>query len=271
MAELKDEDWSPESKDRLNVLGMMAGMNLGSMFGAVAAMAVVRLQNKRAKVVQERMKQDVNDEIARMAQAFPAIKQANDTRKAERGKTTADTSKASKNEPLNQINGIKPSSPLNHVTKLIGEHDPSPRLWTDTDKLIADLQSSLFDSFTKVKGIQDFSSLFTQHQNPAQFDPQKSIADRIKQSDYVAERLLRSETAKMKDFIDTNTYKANGINWVNIVTEPGACVKCTLIADQGPYPIDSAPVLVDDTHPNCRCGKVPAMGADDSIDEPTPY
>lgn len=70
-------------------------------------------------------------------------------------------------------------------------------------------------------------------------------------------RLIRNKSAKMIDEIDTATYKEAGVVYVNWVIEPGACSKCISLKDSGPYQIDKAPALVIDSHPNCRCAKVP--------------
>jgi len=53
------------------------------------------------------------------------------------------------------------------------------------------------------------------------------------------------------------TYSMQGVKWVNWVIEPSACEKCLGIAEGGPYLLKDAPSIPDDTHPNCRCSKIP--------------
>lgn len=230
--ELSEDGWSPEAKDRISALGVVAGISLGMMMSSIAGLAVTRQIDNQVIAVKSRVKQDQQQEIKRVNQSFskPVIK-----------------------------------------SKLLPAPDLSDRLWLEGDRLIADLQSSLYRSFVTATDIEDFRALFQAHLNPNQFNPDKNIGDRLKQQNYVIGRLLRTETARMKDYINSKSYRDNGIEWVNIVTEPGACAKCLSLSVRGPYPIDEAPSIPDDTHPNCRCGKVPAMGPDDTLDNPKPY
>lgn len=75
--------------------------------------------------------------------------------------------------------------------------------------------------------------------------------------DYIVKRLVRSESAKMIDRVNDATYRQMGIEKVDWVTEPSACDICVGLAGGGPYTLDKAPKVVEDSHPSCRCIKIP--------------
>ena len=54
---------------------------------------------------------------------------------------------------------------------------------------------------------------------------------------------------------------ASGVKQIKFVNEPGACKKC--IPLQGGYPLDESPRIPKDTHPNCRCRRVPHIESED--------
>jgi SPP1 gp7 family putative phage head morphogenesis protein len=49
------------------------------------------------------------------------------------------------------------------------------------------------------------------------------------------------------------------VDWVN---GEDACDECQDYEDNGPYTLKEAEELLDDTHPNCRCGLVPHTSAE---------
>jgi hypothetical protein len=54
------------------------------------------------------------------------------------------------------------------------------------------------------------------------------------------------------------------VDWVN---GEDACDECQGYEDDGPYTLEEAEDLLDETHPNCRCGLVPHADDDASPDE----
>lgn len=131
----------------------------------------------------------------------------------------------------------------------------SDSIWVDGDRLIDDVRSELFKCYQTGKPLNELRQKLIRQVKPT---PGTNIADRMAQAGSKADRLIRSESAKMIDEIDTAAFKQAGVEYVNWVTEPGACARCTDLKESGPYPIDKAPALVIDSHPNCRCAKVPA-------------
>ena len=258
IAALKDEDWLPEAKKRVGIIGGFAGMNLSMMVGAIASMAMVRLTNRRQKTVANRRSQDARDELARINEAF--TKKVTKKAVSKQYDATIDKLQQEWQDKADKAEKLGKKTPA----RVLPGADLSDRLWVDGDKLIADIQTRMFNAMTECRDFEDLADLVKPHVSDQQFNPNSSVADRVKQEDYVTERLLRTELARMKDSINTASFIANGIKWVNIVTEPGACAKCAIIAAAGPYPINTAPLLPDETHPNCRCGKVPALNKDDA-------
>ena len=130
----------------------------------------------------------------------------------------------------------------------------SDSIWIDGDRLIDDVRAELFKCYQTGKSLDELRQKLKRQVKPT---PGTNIADRMAQSESKVDRLIRSESAKMIDEIDTAAYKGAGVEYVNWITEPGACAICTDLKESGPYPIDKAPALVIDSHPNCRCAKVP--------------
>jgi hypothetical protein len=60
---------------------------------------------------------------------------------------------------------------------------------------------------------------------------------------------------------EAEVVEAEGIEsgWVNVLTagDDDVCLECEDIADEGPYELDEAEILIP-AHPNCRCAFVPA-------------
>lgn len=135
----------------------------------------------------------------------------------------------------------------------------SDRLWLNSEEMANDVQNLVNKHIRHGMSIDDLKGLLQGHANKAQFKPGQSAADRVKQMDYNASRLLRSESARIVDEANMTTYEMAGVKMVEWVTEPGACDTCQDIADNGPYVLADAPSIPGDTHPNCRCSKIPFM------------
>ena len=54
------------------------------------------------------------------------------------------------------------------------------------------------------------------------------------------------------------------VDWVN---GEEACDDCQQFEDNGPYTLEEAEDLLDETHPNCKCGLVPHTPDEDDADE----
>lgn len=104
-----------------------------------------------------------------------------------------------------------------------------------TDDILADLRQGLFDG-----------------KNP--LEVARLLRKRFGAHDYDWERLARSEIARGHGLGKLDQYRRLGltsIDWVTAVVD--VCPVCTGIAEENPYTIDNVPIIVDDSHPGCRC------------------
>ncbi len=70
------------------------------------------------------------------------------------------------------------------------------------------------------------------------------------------ERLARSEMSLAAERAKVDEWGARNIQMLEFTPAPDACEICVALA--GDYPINSAPIPVQDTHPRCRCALRPA-------------
>lgn len=81
------------------------------------------------------------------------------------------------------------------------------------------------------------------------------IKDNVKNKRSIAERIARTEMARVQDDAQMSSFKKYGFKYVLWVAEPSACRICQDIAsyNNGIYPVDDVPYIP--AHPNCRCAK----------------
>lgn len=93
------------------------------------------------------------------------------------------------------------------------------------------------------------------------YNPRKSARELRKMFDVTkdqAERLMRTEQARVQGEMQTKSYIAYGVKEYDIITEPSACKVCTSVASNGPYKVGKEEIAVNmiPLHPNCRCSSV---------------
>lgn len=223
--ELNSSGWLPETKKRAKILGQTAGINVGNMMAAIAGLGIAAWLDKAIQKSINRTTQIGVDERSYLRE-----------------------------------NGLSTVRQAGDVTK--AGKTLSDTIWTDGDRLIDDVRSELIKSIQTGKSVDELKAKLAKSLKP---NPGANMADRMAQANSKIDRLIRSESAKLVDEIDTEAYKKAGVEYVKWVTEPGACARCLDLRDNGPYPIDSAPALVIDSHPNCRCSKVPADKSEDPV------
>lgn len=235
--ELDVSHWLPEAQRRAQVLADNAGLNLGSMITSIASLGILWMINKQLRFTDQKM-----DDFSQDEQLF--LRQ----QKHEHVKISQTVAKPKKigKKPKRTNPKVKYGKPM-----------ISDRLWVQSDKLIDDVRSKLFNHFIHGDSIDDLRPMLIKHINPKLIDPNKSLADRIRQMNNIVETLLRSESQMMMADLDKASYKKNRIKYVNWATEPGVCGICAAIADDGPYLLEDAPMPVMDSHPRCRCRLVP--------------
>lgn len=123
----------------------------------------------------------------------------------------------------------------------------SRRLWLNQDALKAQLDVVLSTGF--ITG-QSNQAMARQLRN--------QIKTTVKNHAYVAERLARTETARVQYQAQIDSIKAADYKYVKWYAEPGACRVCQEINDNdhydlgyGVFPVDEVPSIP--IHPNCRC------------------
>lgn len=138
----------------------------------------------------------------------------------------------------------------------------SDRIWANNDTLKSRLEQLLTRSL--IQGI-----------NPNVLA--RNLRDQFKKefdnARYMAERLMRTETARVQDVAQMKSFEKYGYKYCKWIAEPSACKICLGIASDGEggegiYPIDDAPTIP--VHANCRCSKaayVPDAETKDNIKE----
>lgn len=120
----------------------------------------------------------------------------------------------------------------------------SSRLWTSNAELQAEL------------GIQ-LNQAMIQGLNPRVIASKLKplLHETIKNKTAVAERLARTETARVQDSAGMDMFSKYGVKYVKWYAEPSACKVCLDIAAQndGVYSLEDVPDIP--IHPNCRCAK----------------
>ena len=119
----------------------------------------------------------------------------------------------------------------------------SDNIWLYKTELQNDLEKMLVRTFTR-------------GENPRVMA--RELRDRFKVTGYQAERLARTETARLQTAIQRDSIESNGIEQYEYIAEPTACHLCR--------PLDGKISKVDDLvigdnaspmHPNCRCRIAP--------------
>lgn len=95
------------------------------------------------------------------------------------------------------------------------------------------------------------------------YDRKNNVPQALYEAKWRNKRLIRSETAKRIDALDEESMKYDGIKYFDWVDEPGACKICSDWAAGGPYPLGEKPQVVVDSHPNCRCRRIPSIENND--------
>lgn len=92
-----------------------------------------------------------------------------------------------------------------------------------------------------------------------------NLRNEITAIDYKLKRIARTEAARLEDEVTESRFKAEKVKWFDWVTERGACGICLEWERGGPYEVKgrNSPRIPDDSHPNCRCRRIPSDYVDD--------
>lgn len=119
----------------------------------------------------------------------------------------------------------------------------SERIWGNNQVLKADLDRLLIRSVTQGKNPRELA---------------RELRNLFDSSKYEAERLMRTETARVQIEVQNKSYLENNVEEFEFVAEPSACGLCrpldgkTFKVAKMESGLNAAPI-----HPNCRCSTVP--------------
>ena len=131
------------------------------------------------------------------------------------------------------------------------------RMWLDHDKMLNRIDSTINDQLKQGIRAEDIADkLFPEN---AESMRQDNIPKAVRDASVSAKRLARTEAATREDELTERSFKSQKVKYYDWVTEPGACKKCLAIASSGPYKLGDpdSPRPPVDSHPNCRCRRVP--------------
>ena len=218
--------WPQGAVDTLKSFSGEAGGNKRHMLGALVKLSILGMAVRQYMAVRKRVKQDGQNQLHYVTKEYQL--------------TYGEQHKAS-----------------SVITQAATHEMWSDNLWVDTEDLGNDIEKLVNQHLKHGLSLQDLQDMLIRHSNPKQFKPNESLADRLVEQETNAKRIIRTESARLIDQVNMTTFKMKGVRYVNWVTEPGACEKCQGIADGGPYSIYDCPSIPDDSHPNCRCSKIP--------------
>lgn len=140
------------------------------------------------------------------------------------------------------------SATLDSIPSSVAGAEFSKRVWSNVDLLKANLDGILATGFVRGDSIQDMTRYI-----------KKRVGDTMKTGSYAAERLARTESARVQFEAQKESLKDNDYKHCKWYAEPGACSICREIAEgrsrkeypEGIYDVNDVPDIP--THPNCRC------------------
>lgn len=233
---LPDELELPEIERRDNYLAVSQTSQRG-LITATLGMVLIGVTHKVVSAIKKNNQAAVKDEVQ-------YIQQNNDLSKTQRKRIRT---KAKQIEHPNYES--KDSSDLS-VPWL-------DRIWLDHDKMLNRIDSTINDQLKQGMRAEDIADkLFPEN---AESMRQDNIPKAIRDASISAKRLARTEAATREDELTEQSFKSQKIKYYDWVTEPGACKKCLAIEAAGPYKFGDpdSPRPPVDSHPNCRCRRVP--------------
>lgn len=215
---VKEKDFSQYANDRLRIYNATMRINRLEYLKSQIGLAMIEVTNQEEQRLNQNLNQSYIDEVKRQAGIL---------------------SKHKIDDILAKVSAVANAS-FHGATW-------SQRIWVNQDTLKAELDKLLTQSM--VQGI-----------NPKVLASRlrKQVSDKVKNSAYMTERLMRTETARVQDEAQNASFKKFGIEYVKWVAEPTACEQCQDIANvnDGFYTLTKAPGIP--VHANCRCSKAAA-------------
>ncbi|PBQ23848.1 hypothetical protein CNR29_07390 [Levilactobacillus brevis] len=220
-------DWPNEAFVRIKAYNAQIHIDRKHVLAALIGLTIIIMTVKNQRNIERRIGLDADTELRRMKTSFNLSK-----------------------KQAKKIGSI--------ISQARRQSKWSANLWIDSDSLANDIETLVNKYLRHDMQLTDIDGMLTEHANPTQFKPGQSVADRVKQMEYNSRRIVRTESARLTDEVNMTTYRMKNVKMVDWIAEPGACAKCAGTASNGPYLLDDAPLIPDDSHPNCRCHKTPA-------------
>lgn len=257
LSNLNIHKMSSDAQQRAKVLGVKAGMNHGAMLNAIIGLGIVYLADKQINLINNHEVSTIQSQLTHISKVTPKMKNIS--------KLIFSKLNNARNDGVDSIrnaiglNGKHYNTGVNvHKGKSAITQDDTTKIWSDnlwnkSDIMANDVENMVNQHIRHGMSLQDLHDMLASHNNQNQFNPNQSISDRVKQSEFNARRIIRTETSRLVNQVNQTTYSMSGVKKVGLHYEPSACDKCIDLANQGPWDIDDAPSIPDDTHPNCYC------------------
>lgn len=213
-------DWDDEVNERMRIYNATMRINRLEYLKSQIGLEMVRAGYRIDDDLQAKLSKDYTDELKRQASILGTSM-----------KGSLWTSKEVQMQIMAQTNGATFSQ----------------RLWQNQDALKARLDAVLN------LGIIEGSSNAEMARRVKDL-----IKDTVTNHQYVAERIARTESARVQHAAQLKSLKDNGYEYCKWYAEPGACKFCVEIAETdeeniepGVYTVKDVPMVP--VHPNCRC------------------
>ena len=241
---LPDDLELPETERRDNYTAISQTSQRG-LITATLGMALIRFTNLVVNRIQKNNDTAVNDEVQ-------YIQKNSDLSKTQNKRIRTQAKK------IEKPNYIVENNEKLRVPWL-------DRIWLDHDKLLNRIDNNVNDMLKKGMRAEDIANkLFPENANSMRQD---NIPKAVREASTSAKTLARTEVAIREDELTEHAFKAKKVKYYDWVTERGACNKCMAIGSAGPYRFggSDSPRPPLDSHPNCRCRRVPvdSNGNDD--------
>lgn len=136
----------------------------------------------------------------------------------------------------------------------------SGRIWKDRSELARTIEQGITGIVLTGMGRNellrelnklDYRERFHPPDGASQSEIEQAYEAYLQRGRRQADCLVRTELMHTLNTAQIETYKSEGVNWLELDAEPTACEKCRGVEDHGPYPIGRIPWTIG--HPNCRC------------------
>lgn len=212
---VKEKDFSEYANERLRIYNATMRINRLEMLKAQIGLEVIAANSEMEKELKFYLDEKYRDEIERQAGIL--------------GKHTFNVSKKN-------LEGI--------INASFHGANWSQRLWVSNDELKNTLDSLLSRAMIQGMNPKNLASYL-----------RPLLKDEVANRKFIAERLAITETARVQDQAQMDSFRKFGFEYCVWIAEPTACGICEDIAEKnnGVYRIDEVPSIP--AHPVCRCSK----------------